>query len=351
MARDLWAWGFESKKKAAIPVASGSSLPIHPYYRDAGFQPGATKGKEKYTYKDHRVTNEHVNGLLVAGTNLRERIDYISSDVSQSSLPYKCRSRTQQHCQQRSGTFSDLWTSHYQHGENIRQHGITITNISARLLPALLRRIEQLHGSVNKFTSVVDTLAFAAVALAPLAKRTRDENVDAARNTGLRTEVSQTVALSTTFVYTPPPLGPPVAVSAPPVATTMPFPVTTASPAPPLPPSAPAQAPPAAPSALPCAPALGPPALLWNLLPHLVVFGLITWNRDSQNPTNVRRDLLAIVFPATAHLGISFTHRYKKLNTCTAVAAAPEIANWVVDSWDHAARYKYAGIYAVHPNA
>lgn len=59
-----------------------------------------------------------------------------------------------------------------------------------------------------------------------------------------------------------------------------------------------------------------------------VVFGLITWNRDSQNPTNVRRDLLAIVFPATAHLGISFTHRYKKLDAYTAVVfASPEIAN------------------------
>jgi hypothetical protein len=48
---------------AAIPVASGSSLPIHPYHRDAGFH--TTKDKEKYTYKDHRATNEHVNGLLV----------------------------------------------------------------------------------------------------------------------------------------------------------------------------------------------------------------------------------------------------------------------------------------------
>jgi hypothetical protein len=54
-----------SAPPATIPVASGSSLPIHPYHRDTGFQPGATKDKEKYTYKEHRATNEHVNGLLV----------------------------------------------------------------------------------------------------------------------------------------------------------------------------------------------------------------------------------------------------------------------------------------------
>jgi hypothetical protein len=85
-----------------IPVASGSSLPIHPYHCDAGFQPGATKGKEKYTYKDHRATNEHVNGLLVAGTNLWERVDPVSSDVSQvtncvlsSHTPYSMLNHTQ----------------------------------------------------------------------------------------------------------------------------------------------------------------------------------------------------------------------------------------------------------------
>jgi hypothetical protein len=110
---------------------------------------------------------------------------------------------------------SDLWTSHNQHGENVRQHGIAITDILARLLPALLGRIEQLQGSVNKFTSIVDTLALAAVAPAPSAARTQDED-DAARNTRPRTEIPQTVALPTTYVYIPPPLGPsPVAVSAP----------------------------------------------------------------------------------------------------------------------------------------
>jgi hypothetical protein len=74
-----------------------------------------------------------------------------------------------------------------------------------------------------------------------------------------------------------------------------------------------------------------------------VVFGPITWNHDSQSRTN----LLVIVLPATAQLEISSTRRYKKLNAYTAVAfASPGIANWVVDSWDHAARYQYAGIYA-----
>jgi hypothetical protein len=75
---------------AEIPVASGSSLPIHPYHRDASFQPGATKDKEKYTYKDHQATNEHINGLLVAGTNLWERVDRISSDVSQVANCASC---------------------------------------------------------------------------------------------------------------------------------------------------------------------------------------------------------------------------------------------------------------------
>jgi hypothetical protein len=80
---------------------------------------------------------------------------------------------------------SDLWTSH-------NQHGIAITDISARLLPPLLGCIEQLQGSVNKLTSVVDTLALAAVAPAPSAKRTRGENVDdAARNTRLHSEIPQ----------------------------------------------------------------------------------------------------------------------------------------------------------------
>jgi hypothetical protein len=75
-----------------------------------------------------------------------------------------------------------------------------------------------------------------------------------------------------------------------------------------------------------------------------VVFGPITWNRASQNLTNARQDLLAIVLPATAHLEIFFTHCYKKLDAYTTIAsAAPEITNWV-DSWNHAARYKYAGI-------
>jgi hypothetical protein len=127
-----------SAPPAAIPVASRSSLPIRPYHRDAGFQPGATKGKEKYTYKDHRATNEHVNGLLVAGTNLWERVDRISSDVSQvvncvssshtpySTLnPYTVIPPMQMQISEFRDTVSDdrvpsdLWTSHNQHGENI----------------------------------------------------------------------------------------------------------------------------------------------------------------------------------------------------------------------------------------
>ncbi|KAJ7910808.1 hypothetical protein B0H13DRAFT_1876408 [Mycena leptocephala] len=242
---------------------------------------------------------------------------------------------------------SDLWTSH-------NQHGIAITDISARLLPPLLGCIEQLQGSVNKLTSVVDTLALAAVAPAPSAKRTRGENRDPA-----------TVALPTTFVYT---LGfSPIAVSVHPVATTTPLPVTTAPPAahptPPIPPSALAQAPPATPNAPPrisapdplappAAPAAPPrahaipqrqAALLVD--PALqVVFGPIIWNRDSQNRINVRQDivnLLAIVLPAAAQLKISSTRRYKKLSAYTAIAfASPEIANWVINSWDHAARYQ-----------
>ncbi|KAJ7831573.1 hypothetical protein B0H13DRAFT_2431520 [Mycena leptocephala] len=210
---------------------------------------------------------------------------------------------------------------------------------------------------------------------APSAKRTRNEDVDdAAHNTRLRTEIPQTVALPT-FVYT---LGPsPVAVSAP-VATTTPLPVRTAPPAappaPPLSPSAPAQAPPATPNAPPHASApipLAPPAApaappRAHAIPQrqaapqvapalLVLFSLITWNCDSQNRTQDMVNPLAIVLSAAAHLKNHLkisTRHYKKLSTYTAVAsAAPEIANWIVDSWDHAVRYRYAGIYAVLLNA
>jgi hypothetical protein len=71
-----------------------------------------------------------------------------------------------------------------------------------------------------------------------------------------------------------------------------------------------------------------------------VVFGLITWNCNSQNCTQDMLNLLAIVLSTAAHLEISSTRRYKTLNAYTTVASAsPEIANWVVNSWDHAAHY------------
>ncbi|KAJ7811855.1 hypothetical protein B0H13DRAFT_2472208 [Mycena leptocephala] len=215
------------------------------------------QGKEKYTYKDHRVTNEHVNELLLAKLHLRV---------------LRC---TQQQ------VLSDLWTSHNQHGENVHQHGIAITDISARLL----------------FIGTSSSCR----------------------------EIPQTVALSTTFVYTSPPLGPsPVAVSALPIATMMLLPVTTAPPAAPPAPllaaSAPAQAPPAVPNAPPCASAPGP------LTPPAAP---------------ARAHAIPQVDPALQDIGIAYT----------AVAfASPVIVNWVVDSWDHAAHYHYAGIYAVHPN-
>ncbi|KAJ7877474.1 hypothetical protein B0H13DRAFT_2546594 [Mycena leptocephala] len=148
------------------PIASGSSLPIHPYHRDAGFQPGATKEKEKYTYKDDRIAKEHIDILLSAGTKLWERVGRISTDV-------------------------------------------------ADFIPAVHMQISELHdvcsgvsddtigGPSPSFPSIVDTLALAAVASAPSDKRTRDDDVDdAARNTGPHTEIPQTVALGTTFVYT-----------------------------------------------------------------------------------------------------------------------------------------------------
>jgi hypothetical protein len=137
---------------------------------------------------------------------------------------------------------------------------MAITDISVHLLQALLRRIEQLQGCFNELTTfIVATLALAAVAPAPSAKRTRDQDVDdAARNTRPRTEIPQTVALPTTFVYTLSPLGPsPIAVSALPIATTTLLPATTAPPAvPPTPPHAPSA--PAAPNAPPRASAPGP---------------------------------------------------------------------------------------------
>ncbi|KAJ7811858.1 hypothetical protein B0H13DRAFT_1926485 [Mycena leptocephala] len=279
-----------SAPPVAIPVASGWSLPIHPHHRDAGFQPGVRKGKEKYTYKDHRVSNEHIMDLIpTVQMQISELRDTVSDDQRE-----------------------------------LRQQGIAITEISARLLPALLRRIEKRQGPSTSLRPP-STLSLATVAPAPSAKRTRDEDVDdAARNTRPRTEIPQTVALSTTFVYT----------LVPPVATTTPLPVTTAPPAappaPPLAPSASVQAPPAAPKAPPRASdsnSLGPPAApaasprvhaipqrqaASQVGPTLhVVFGPIAWNRDSQNCTNVQQDMLAIALPAAAHLEISSTRRYK----------------------------------------
>ncbi|KAJ7843461.1 hypothetical protein B0H13DRAFT_2364748 [Mycena leptocephala] len=189
---------------------------------------------------------------------------------------------------------SDLWTSHNKHGKN-----------------SFLGASSSCRG---KLTSVVDTLALSAVALAPSAKRTWDEDVDNATcNTRPCTEIPKTVALptrrrrsvlphrrhdasardnytscstscSTTptvcsgsgHASAPGPLAPPGVPAAPPRAHAIPQ----------------RQAAPQVDSAL------------------QVVFGPITWNRDSQNRTNVRQDiinLLTIVFPTAAHLKIPST--------------------------------------------
>ncbi|KAJ7910775.1 hypothetical protein B0H13DRAFT_2328957 [Mycena leptocephala] len=340
---------------------SPSSLPIHPYHRDASFQPGATKGKEKCTYNDHQVTNEH---LLVAGTNLQERVDRISSDVSRSqtsSPPCDARSNTVSD----DRVLSDLWTSHHQHGENIHQHGIAITDISARLL--FIGTSSSCRGPATGLTPS------SRLSLLPpwlLLRRPR------APGTRMSMMLPTTLAhpprsrkqwpclpLLCTPCHSVLPLSPSVLprrhhdASARADCTSC----STAA----LAPSALAQAPPAAPSTLPRASAPGPPApsaapasppracaipqrqAASHVDPALqVIFGPIAWNRDSQNRTNIQQDLV------NAHLGISSTRRYKKLNASAAVAfPSPEIANWVVDSWDHAAHYQYTGIYAVHPNA
>ncbi|KAJ7820692.1 hypothetical protein B0H13DRAFT_2377717 [Mycena leptocephala] len=273
-----------SAPPTVIPVASSSSLLIHPYHCDASFHPG----RNLCVVLTHSPL--HAKPIPAVQMQISEFRNARSSTVSDDRV------------------LSDLWTSHNQHGEDFCQHGIAITDISC----------------------------------------TRDEDVDdAARNTRPHTEIPQTVALPTTFVYTLLPLGLfPVAVSV--SARPSPLPMTTAPPAaPPAPlaPSAPAQAPPAAPSASPRASAPGPLALLRHLLPHLVPMQSHSarWPR-SQNRINVQQDLV------NAHLGISSTHRYKKLNASAAVAfASSEIANWVVDSWNHAARYQYAGIYTCWP--
>ncbi|KAJ7930352.1 hypothetical protein B0H13DRAFT_2309596 [Mycena leptocephala] len=304
-----------SAPPAAIPVASASSLPIH--HTTAMPASSLVQQKtQKIHLQEHRATNEHVNGLLVTGCKLHPTVQMQISEFRDA----------------RASTHGRTFPARDRH------------NISARLLPALLRHIKQLQGSGNRLTCVVDTLALAAVAPAPSAKRTRDEDVDdVARKTRLHTEIPQTVALPTTFVYTPPVLGPsPVAVSGYPVTTT-PLPV-----APPAAPSAPPRASApilSAPSLEPATPPRAHAIPQRQAAPQVaatlqVVFGLITLNCDSQKRTQDMVILLAIVLQAAAHLEISSTRRYKKLDAYTAIAfASPEIANWVVDSWDHAAHY------------
>jgi hypothetical protein len=150
--------------------------------------------------------------LLVAGTSLGKARIHLQRHLTGRKLcvvlahsplhakPIHSHLRVPRCMQQQ--VLSDLWTSHNQHGENICQHRIAITDIPACLLPALLRRIEQLQGSVNKLTSVVDTLALSTMAPAPSAMRTRDD--DATRNTRPYTEIPRTVTLPTIFVYTRP---------------------------------------------------------------------------------------------------------------------------------------------------
>ncbi|KAJ7895360.1 hypothetical protein B0H13DRAFT_2276242 [Mycena leptocephala] len=150
----------KDKKKPSAPSSSSSTTrkPYRFWLIAAHLPPGATEEKEKYTYKDDRITKEHIDGLLSAGTKLWERVGRISTDVA-DFIPAVHMQISEFH-DVRSGVSDDT-----------------------------------IGGPSPSFTSIVDTLALAAGAPAP-------SDDDAARNTRPHTEIPQTAALGTTFVYT-----------------------------------------------------------------------------------------------------------------------------------------------------
>ncbi|KAJ7261386.1 hypothetical protein B0H12DRAFT_351750 [Mycena haematopus] len=152
------------------PAASGSSRAPHWFHRDAGFYPDEVRAKDKsYTVKDHKIAREHINGLLDAGTKLYDRVDRVRSDMRDLAgfIP-AIQDQMAEIAKARPGSTSDelmddLWYSHRQHGENLRQHGVGINDISDRLMPSVFKRLDDLQGTVKKLSSMVDTLALAAM--------------------------------------------------------------------------------------------------------------------------------------------------------------------------------------------
>ncbi|KAF8175069.1 hypothetical protein K438DRAFT_1939778, partial [Mycena galopus ATCC 62051] len=119
--------------------------------------------------KDHNLGREHLNGLLKAGTKLHDRVDRMRYEMRQiagfiPAIQDQMAEFANTHPTLNDNLIEDLWRSHRKHGENQRQHGLGINDISDRLLPSVFARLDDLHGTVQKLTSTVDTLVVAMAA-------------------------------------------------------------------------------------------------------------------------------------------------------------------------------------------
>ncbi|KAJ6496387.1 hypothetical protein C8R45DRAFT_1094636 [Mycena sanguinolenta] len=377
------------------PLASGSSLPAHPFQADAGFAIGeAGKGRLP---KDHKLSCEYIDGLLVAGTNLFDRVDRVTQDLADiaSNMPamhLQMAELQNAHSGTSNGhAITDMLVSHNNLAGNLQQSVAAIQDITTRLLPSVFERIKALEAAVSKNTHNVDTLTLAAVGHTPMAaptasalaatpaataitppapgidptelkavlddylaskgKHAREEDADATqRNVRARTQPAPEA-----FTYTPPSLPPPAtAAYYVPSATMAPLPVIRPAPAAPL------RAPPprtAHSTSYPPSPACSPSRLAGRLPsdPSLqVIFGPISWTQGANGSFNVRQDiatLFADVLPEAVTYEFS-TRRYNPNPSYTIVTfASAQIAEWIVDAWAQADRGTYTDIFAVHPNA
>ncbi|KAJ7661610.1 hypothetical protein DFH06DRAFT_1192782 [Mycena polygramma] len=275
---------------------------------------------------------------------------------------------------------TELWESHRVHGESIRQHGLGITDISGRLLPALLARIDSLQALVTQLNAKVDTLTLTATVPGSSSKRAREDDAEfEARNVRARADADG----SAPFVYAPPvllaplvipertpaaplrapPAAPPAVQSAPPAAPPAVLRAPPAAPqatlrAPPLAPRAPPR--PAAPPR-PSAPAgtgAVPPraAAVQTARPPTdveVLFGPVRWNKDHAQRPLVKQDIAGLIeavipegsiYEFTTRRCKSHDHRF----TLVAFASA-DIADWVATAWTFANHGDYIETYAVYP--
>ncbi|KAJ7808922.1 hypothetical protein B0H14DRAFT_3760655 [Mycena olivaceomarginata] len=193
-----------------VASSSGSSRPAHPFHRDAGFEPDEVLPKDKTSAKDHKITRQHVNGVLVAATRLHDKVERMGREISEFSTLVPLVQ--QQLAEVSAGTdqqlVNDLVHSLNANAGNVEQHGVALDDITIRLLPPLLVRIQQLEamvsqldGTAKRLTGNVQTLELAAVGPAPTTKRPREEeDIDLLRNVRPRAGVT----VPNAYIYAPP---------------------------------------------------------------------------------------------------------------------------------------------------